>query len=224
MKTNHVSSVEDFHQLILDHYNAIFVYRGEDSDKYELRPKFGRDQIKVPNNTVGIEKGLLADFKRRAIPHLSFNPSNDWDWLAVAQHHGLHTRLLDWTLNPLAAIFFAVHKKYLGDSVLWIFDSSDLEKANEGISPFDLTNDCLYDPKHITSRISAQSGLFTVHGVPSKVFEASSLERVLIREQCLINLNIMADTYNVNEYTMFPDLDGLSRCLNNNWIHLASTD
>ena len=85
-----------------------WVFRGHSDSTWKLRPKVGREDVLATRWDEAGELGLFAEFKRRAREFESGVEFNDWDWLALAQHYGLPTRLLDWTQNPLVAAFFAV--------------------------------------------------------------------------------------------------------------------
>lgn len=68
---------------------------------------------------------MLEDFKKIAIEHIRFVPKYDLEWLFIAQHYGLPTTLLDWTTDPLVALFFSK----IDD--VEVIENSDLEKAKE---------------------------------------------------------------------------------------------
>ena len=99
--------------------NSSVWFRGQSDSTWKLIPGLVRQGA-----TPADESMLIKRFKQNAVPHLQSNPSTEWEWLFLMQHHGLRTRLLDWTESPLVGLFFAVddpdfRKK---DATLWCID------------------------------------------------------------------------------------------------------
>ena len=93
---------------------------------FELIPKIGRRRKGGQQLSTSSEKYVLKLFKQRTIPHLIRGPADEWEWLSLAQHHGLPTRLLDWTRNPLVALYFAVVESHEGDGAVYAYRSTTI--------------------------------------------------------------------------------------------------
>ena len=91
-------------------------FRGHEDIDWKLIPSVARGQ-----NAVDAEFALIKRFKQNALPFLTTRPTSDWDWLFLMQHHGVPTRLLDWSESPLVALYFTVSEEKCSDKdgVLW---------------------------------------------------------------------------------------------------------
>jgi hypothetical protein len=218
LDTYEVSTFADLHEFATENDN--FIFRGvTDAKRHTLMPSVGR---RVPRGTTqaAFEKRIFRLFKERALPHLDFHPRNQWEWLALAQHHGLPTRLLDWSYNPLVACYFAVEKQFDGDSAIYAFDARntvDTEKDLES-SPFTVSEVVKYRPPHITQRITAQSGCFTCHPYPERQMTFSPRMKLGVIPNAA-RKEFKRDLYKfgVNASILFPGLDGLAKEID--WRH-----
>ena len=198
-------------------------------------------------NLLQTEQKLFRAFKRRSLPFLEMRPETDWDWLAVAQHYGLPTRLLDWSVNALSAVWFAVEKPpkkepngKKGHGVVWVFEaeeglnnqSGDYISSNDTGSPFKVERPGILVPRYVSKRIVAQGGYFTVH--PSRATEPhfQSLDQEESFNGRLRKIEIPGDSFpamrhaltrlGVNALTIYPDLGGL--CQDIKWRYALAED
>jgi hypothetical protein len=211
MKEFEIKTFTELHEII-EHYDArTVIYRGVKSVKYPLIPKIGRI---VPPDSVrsreANEREILRLFKEQALPYLDFMPANDWDWLALGQQHGLPTRLLDWTANPLVACYFAVEEQSNDDSVIYAYDNKSYIEVDKCPNPFRYNKVGKFIPRHITRRITTQGGLFTIHPDPYNPFESNDMEKIIVSNGIRSTLKKTLNKYGVDRFSLFPGLDGLA--------------
>jgi hypothetical protein len=206
-----IQSVEDLLGIVQEYAHTSVIYRGVTSSKYELIPKVGRRRRGKKMLEPKDERYILGLFKQRAIPHLHRAPNDDWEWLAIAQHHGLPTRLLDWTRNPLVAAYFAVVEKHEGDSAIYAYKSNRHLQIQKNPDPFKVDRVARVVPNHTTTRITVQSGLFTIHPAPARPFADSEIDKFVISAKQRKAIKKTLDKVGINTASMFPDLDGIAR-------------
>ena len=92
-----IESVSEYTRYIEEHLDQDdLLFRGQPGDK-PLQPRIARFSLK--EEILATERRMFSDFKRQALPFVPSQPVNDWDWLALAQHHGLATRFTRATLS-----------------------------------------------------------------------------------------------------------------------------
>jgi FRG domain len=166
---------------------------------------------------------------------------HSFQWLALMQHHGAPTRLLDFTWSPYVAAFFALERA-TNDAALWALfppglsntmirtiRASQKVEADE-IGPwvtgnyekYFLPNDrrivIIGEPHRMNQRLIAQAGTFVMPGVLNSPVEELAPANAITKFTLItakIRKQAMAELYsmNINNATLFPGLDGLARSL-----------
>ena len=143
---------------------------------------------------------------------MNAKPQEDLEWLCLMQHYGCPTRLLDFTKNPLIALFFASDPGHNVDGEVIITGPIQFGHKfghKKGIDVFNQTEPCPYDPPDNSGRVIGQSGCFIVCPNPNKPLALANSSKVEVsmsqKEGIRRELAILGVSYS----RLFPGLMGV---------------
>lgn len=253
------------------------------SDGYPLKPSIARyDHVhsKSVRERDELERGVLEVFRNHLVTHVQHLPRSEWETLAIAQHHGLPTRFMDWTENPLVALYFAVRETVTDDdgmpmdSAVYVlisdptrytdysrsrhtgvrpikdletrpahdedgygeFGVEEVDDDHEGNGypetaedeaeltehvveapdvplPFEITENVIYHPPHISPRMRAQDSVLLACYRPFEALEDRDWLEIVIRQDAHDDIRRRLDQYGIFDRQLFPDLDGVAKWL-----------
>ena len=174
-------------------------YRGQPDEKFRLSPSLMRIRNK---RGLREEQNIFASFMTKATGLLPDSFDGGWDYLFLMQHHGVPTRLLDWTESLDVALFFACRDFINNESsddddypnpALWVLNPYALNRETYGqpvvydkfhkipydyyeeIKNFGTVPHCLpiaAQPTWFSNRVERQKGCFTIHGTNQQPLDA----------------------------------------------------
>lgn len=213
-------------------------FRGHSKATYLLVPTIGRKARyagRVKTFDANAEQQLLHRFRRRAFPHDRRVEKAGYA-LFLARHHGLPTRVLDWTANVLYAMYFACSENGDQDGAIWAFrqrsyanilDAFDVVEYREAkLSAPNPPRVKIVHPVFNSERLIAQEGGFTLHSDPWTPLESLAGREFEIEDIDIENLyqwkvpadhksNIIRELsgLGVSHRSAFPDLDGIAKSI-----------
>lgn len=204
-----------------------------DNDEIQILPK--------PVSLWNKERTTNRQFRRMSASLVSADTDQVFRYL-LAQHHGIATRLLDWTLNPLAALYFAVSGHSRADGVIFAFNAKELgdpldirdNRFKQAVDAVFGDAEIKFDAKILpvlpdltAGRMLQQNSCFTLHTPPLRLnsgdnfrlipAQIPNVQKYTIPKGRKSALLVTLRRLGVSQATLFPDLDHVAKEIKHAW-------
>jgi hypothetical protein len=243
--TSEFKSFDEFEQQIQRTGQCPFVYRGQGTSALP-KPRFLRES-NAKKNANELEERFIQHFQKdlgRSFPNNAFAK---WRILTWLQHYGAPTRLLDWTQDPLVAVWFAIAARLSqieeGQSgastvaTVWTVTVSeedwlDVKDHIECVDPMTVSNSKFVRSPEIDARVVAQCSIFSAHRLPQSNLDcvnglwpdwepkltSGEMRAYFCRDEILPNLFTALKKKGITRRSIYPDLNRVAAELNGRYL------
>lgn len=219
--------------------DSTVLYRGHADEEWELTPAIGR-MYDVPCKKGAVpqkerillkkEKRIFLDFKSQYHLYADDRPSTDIDTLFLAQHYGLPTRLLDWSYNPLVALWNAcqdakenkdgcIHIVQISQKNVGTEEGHDLDNDIFGEKNKELPNYQFLIPDYTNRRFLNQKGMFLWFKNPQEEYKDECCKKyITIKHEHKKDILQELSYIGVDEAFIYPDLEHLCKDIKKNYL------
>lgn len=213
LEINTINNISEY-LTIIRRRGFLCCYRGQTKD-WPLIPSLGRmKERKYLDGLLEIEEDIIEKFNQYSYPYFENKTMSYFEYLIQAQHFGLPTRLLDFTSNPLVALYFAVEENNLNsDGIVWGID----EFAQSKIPSINENEIIFYSPTHFNNRIINQNSIFAVFPVqkntenitPLETYNLRIFQKIIIPSTLKESIKNELDFLGINKMSIYPGIEGI---------------
>lgn len=222
----------------MEQSSGVVWFRGHNNVNNALKAGLFRCQLPSLAHYLQLENRFYQYYK--SMGYLLHDSADGWELVYSMQHHGLKTRLLDWTESFSIALYFALYKGEGQTGAIWMIDPLELNSISIGkkqiVSPEqdlfpypgvyksgEAINSIAVYPIKNTKRICTQQGVFTVQGnnpcalneeFGGRLIKSGKLKQIELSPKIREDGWRFLKQNGINHFSIFPDLDGLAEYLN----------
>lgn len=247
MQELEVNSFEEYRNIVIDYSFHDWIYRGQNDYIYDLNSSLFRtiernEKIRSNNKQRVIhlvrekyEEELIKAFKNTCHIYISDLPSkrSTFDWLALMQHYGAPTRLLDFSFSPYIALYFAISGAK-DDAAVYCINYKDITKIDKrSITNLDMYYQNImkqekdihntflvpFEPTFTNERLFAQQGVFLVpnslnfshHEILEENYDNTYYTKIKIKSSCFVDIITELQKMNITASSIYPGFEGFCK-------------